>query len=68
MRSALRRAGYDLILVDESGPQIPPDFDAAGASFHNAESGTHIALRESLQYLVQHEIPGDIVECGVSKG
>ncbi len=77
VRRALRRAGYDLTLVDETGagPSFPPDFDPAARDlcrlvrpFTMTSPERIFALRQSVQYLVQHEVPGDIVECGVWKG
>ncbi len=74
---ALRRAGYELTRIDEPGAWLtfPPDFDAGTQDvcrrvhpFTMTSPERVFALRQSVQYLVQHRIEGDIVECGVWKG
>lgn len=54
---------------------FPPDFDAAAIALCNlvrpftmTTNERVFALRQGVQYVVQHEIAGDIVECGVWKG
>jgi O-methyltransferase len=56
-------------------PQFPPDFDAATVNLcHAVQPFTMtskerlFALRTSVEYLVRHDIPGDMVECGVWRG
>lgn len=77
VRGALRRMGYDLTPIDETVvvPEFPVDFDAATQDvcrlvrpFTMTSPERVFALRQSVQYLVQHGIQGDIVECGVWKG
>src|SRR5437773_12338563 len=55
--------------------RFPADFDDATVQlFRSVEPFTMtsperiFALRKSVQYIVQHDIPGEIVECGVWKG
>lgn len=59
----------------KSKKEMPPDFDEATlACFKSVKPFTMTslervaALRKSVEYVVRHEIPGDIVECGVWKG
>jgi O-methyltransferase len=77
VRGALRRAGYDVTPIEETKPEseFPPDFDAATRDvcrfvrpFTMTSPERLFALRQSVQYVVQHGIQGDIVECGVWKG
>jgi O-methyltransferase len=77
MRDALRRAGYDVTPIDKTGAerQFLPDLDEATEDvyrqvhpFTMTSPERVFALRQSVQYLVQHGILGDIVECGVWKG
>jgi len=77
VRGALRRAGYDVTPIDktEADSQVLPDFDEATRDvcrlvrpFTMTSPERVFALRQSVQYLVQRGIQGDIVECGVWKG
>jgi O-methyltransferase len=77
VRHALRRAGYDLTPMYETGVRLrlPSDFDTATQDvcrlvrpFTMTSPERVFALRQSVQYLAQHGIEGDIVECGVWKG
>jgi O-methyltransferase len=72
-RSAVQRAGFDLVRVAEQA--LPPDFDEATAATIAAATPYTLtgperlaALVESVRYLVRTEIPGDVVECGVWRG
>jgi hypothetical protein len=54
---------------------LPPDFDAADVdllrrvgSFTMTSPERLFALRRAVEYVVENEIPGDIVECGVWRG
>src|SRR4051812_36028315 len=54
---------------------IPPDFDPATvdmirrvAPFTMTSIERLYSLRTAVQYIVRHNIPGDIVECGVWRG
>jgi O-methyltransferase len=56
-------------------PALPPDFDLtdmelfrAVAPFTMTGPERIFALRRATEYVVRHEIPGDIVECGVWRG
>ena len=77
VRSTLRRRGYVLTPIDAVGssPEFPADFDEEMqdvwrwvSSFTMTSAERVMALRQSVQYLVQNGIQGDIVECGVWKG
>lgn len=77
VRGALRRAGYDLTPIDDTVvvPEFPVDFDAPTRDvcrlvrpFTMTSPERLFALRQSVQYVVQRGILGDIVECGVWKG
>ena len=57
------------------GPALPPDFDEATAAvcrfvqpFTMTSLERIYALCRSVEYVIAHDIPGDIVECGVWKG
>lgn len=54
---------------------FPPDFDQATIqlcryvqSFTMTSKERILALRKSVEYIIEQDIPGDIVECGVWKG
>jgi O-methyltransferase len=71
VRRALQRAGYALV---RNNP-VPQDLDTKTQELcrmvrpYTMTSPERIfALRQSVQYVVQHGILGDIVECGVWKG
>src|SRR5262245_24929215 len=56
-------------------PEFPPDFDAAAIALYRrvqpytmTSKERVFALRESVDYVVRHRIPGAFVECGVWKG
>jgi hypothetical protein len=73
----LRRIGYDITPIEETESEagFPLDFDVATQDvcrfvrpFTMTSPERLFALRQSVQYVVQHQIQGDIVECGVWKG
>lgn len=73
----LRKLGYEAVAVDEAGrPRaFPQDFDEPMkelwkfvSPFTMTSKERVFALRQSVEYLVQNEIGGAIVECGVWKG
>jgi hypothetical protein len=80
LRNALWRLGYDVVkrtpgVPRTSSPAYLPDFDSQVIElFRDVHPYTMttpervFALRQSVQYVVRHNIPGDIVECGVWKG
>jgi O-methyltransferase len=77
IRSAFRRVGFDLSRIKEKRVEelFPSDFDEATQELcrfvrpYTMTSPERICvLRQALMHVVQHEIPGDIVECGVWKG
>ena len=68
--------GYriDRLQPDQSS-QFPPDFDEATIRlckyvqpFTMTSKERICALRKAVEYIVDHNIPGDIVECGVWRG
>lgn len=83
VRSVFRRAGFELARIkdtrDDEPPkdeeQFPADFDAMTQDlcrlvrpFTMTSPERIFALRQAVMHVIQHEIPGDIVECGVWKG
>lgn len=63
--------GFDIV----PHSQFPPDFDRATIEIcHSVRPFTMTSMErvyslcQSVAYVVQHDIPGDIVECGVWKG
>lgn len=72
IRDLFLRLGYKISRTD---PGFPPDFDDATVSliqsvrpFTGTTKERVFALLESVEYIVKHNIPGDIVECGVGRG
>lgn len=68
--------GLDLVAYERDGKQIlPVDFDSRiieivekTKPFTLTSPERIFALCEAVKYIVSHQIPGDIVECGVWKG
>jgi O-methyltransferase len=61
--------------VPNDGESYPPDFDEHAIAlcrsvraFTMTSNERVIALRDSVDYVVRHGVPGDVVECGVWKG
>ena len=80
-RKIFRALGYELVPLRKGSPSqpaggdFPPDFDEVmRAVFERVKPFTMtskervFALCKSAEYVVKHNIPGDIVECGVWKG
>jgi O-methyltransferase len=77
LKAGLRRAGYEVIPFD---PNL--DYDDFDLRAEDAELGIMrrvgpytmtsrsriAALCRSIEFVIRHDIPGDIVECGVWKG
>ena len=79
VRRLFNAIGHDIVpLVDRpepDGPEFPPDFDQATIEicrsvkpFTMTSIERIASLCRSVEYVVRHDIPGDIVECGVWKG
>ena len=77
MRSLAQKAGYDLVRVDREVPKhlYPLDFDSETIRIcHRVRPYTMTspericALTNATRYVVQNNIPGAFVECGVWKG
>jgi O-methyltransferase len=77
IQNAVRRAGYDITRTATTNeePRLPPDFDDATKQIYRlvrpftmTSPERVFALRQSVQYVIQNQIQGDIVECGVWKG
>lgn len=71
IRRVIENYGYNISLNEE----FPPDFSedtkdiVRSVKEYTMTSPERIlALKESVEYIVKHNIPGDIVECGVWKG
>jgi len=79
-RTVFRRLGYEVVPNDwfkkhSVRKDIYPDIDRATQElFYSVQeitlSGMErvAALRQAVEYIVRHNIPGDVVECGVWKG
>lgn len=74
VRGLFSRLGYTIYRTPIEG-WSPPDMDAQTiALFRSVRPFTMTniepvcALRESVKYIIRHNIPGSIVECGVWKG
>jgi O-methyltransferase len=74
IRPILRRYGYDLTRVSDRS-DLPPDFDEDTIQvcrdvreFTKTSMERIFTLCRAVEYVVQHDIPGDIVECGVWRG
>jgi hypothetical protein len=79
-RNVIRRLGYEIVPNDwfkkhTVRKDIYPDIDRPTQElFYSVQeitlSGMErvAALRQAVEYIVRHDIPGDIVECGVWKG
>src|SRR5262245_37131874 len=75
LRRILNQVGHDIVPRTFKPDGLPDDFDAATKSLY-AEvrpytmSGIErvAALCQAVEYVVRHNIPGDMVECGVWKG
>lgn len=74
LNKAAARFGYRL---ERNAPQLPPDIAADKAFmeiYHQVRPFTMTsaerlyALYQSVIYICEHKIPGDLVECGVWKG
>jgi hypothetical protein len=81
IRNALRGLGYELVWtksinpLDTYLPAVHPDFDDSTAAlcryvqpFTMTSKERIFSLSKSIEYIVKHDVPGDIVECGVWKG
>ena len=73
VRNVLNKFGHDIVSLAK--PDFPPDFDAetiATCRFVKPFTMTGperiFSLCRSVEYVVRHQIPGEIVECGVWKG
>lgn len=77
IQRTFRRIGFDVSRIKDpkDGPRYPPDFDASTRDicrsvrpFTMTSPERIFALREGIKHIVRHQIPGEIVECGVWKG
>jgi hypothetical protein len=77
LKLLFERLGYDVVRLEpgESRTGFAPDFDDAAIElFRAVEPYTMtsrervLALRQSVEYIIRHDIPGAMVECGVWKG
>jgi O-methyltransferase len=74
VRHLFQKLGYNIVPI---GParEFPSDFDSTSIDicrfvkpFTMTSDERIFSLCRSVEYIVQHDIPGDIVECGVWKG
>ncbi len=77
LRGAFRTVGLEVTRASKGVPGIkfPPDFDTktqhvyeSVRPFTMTSPERVYALRQSVQYVVNQDIPGDFVECGVWRG
>jgi O-methyltransferase len=75
VRQAFRKTGFDIQRVPYGGRPYPPDFEPheiedlrAVRPYTMTSNERVIMLMRSVRYVVEHQIPGDIVECGVWRG
>src|SRR5579863_8437040 len=75
VRRVLNHLGYDLVTLAARADSVAADIDDATRRLFTevqpyTMSGIErvAALAEAVDYIVQSDIPGDIVECGVWKG
>lgn len=72
MRNIFRRLGFDIVRFTG---EYPLDFDDTTIElcryvqpYTMTNKERIFVLRKSVEYIIDHDIPGDIVECGVWKG
>ena len=76
VRKVVRQLGYDIVPSRNGAPSpFSTDFDEETvAGFRAVQPFTmtsierYSALRSAVEYILRHDIPGDVVECGVWKG
>lgn len=79
VKTLCNRLGYDIVAQSSASGlhrvDYPPDFDAETIDicqrvrpFTMTSPERIFSLCRTVEYIVQNEIPGDIVECGVWKG
>jgi len=77
LKSLARKAGYEVLNLRQPGSTglFPPDFDeAATATYLQVRPFTMtppervLSLIRAVEYVVDNDIPGSFVECGVWKG
>ena len=75
LRKALRSVGFDIIRVSEGDESAYSDFTdedraliARIRPFTMTSRERIFALRAAVRYVVENQIPGDFVECGVWRG
>ena len=75
IRKILQKFNYDIIKLNRQHAPVPSDFEDLHKNiFGKVKNNTMTSperiysLIEAVKYVEQHNIPGDIVECGVWKG
>ena len=77
IKSLLNQVGFDVVRYQSPGscPSFPQDIDDSIVDiirkvqpFTQTSIERLAALCEAVKYVVENQIPGDIVECGVWKG
>lgn len=75
VRWVFNRAGFRLVRIPNRGNTVPWDMDQEFAGifektlpYSMTSTANRYALYKAIQYLKKHQIPGDIVECGVWRG
>jgi O-methyltransferase len=74
LRQMIRSVGFDIVRYWQDAP-LPSDFDEEDAAtilsvraFTMTSPERLFSLCQAVRYVVDNQIPGDIVECGVWKG
>ena len=80
IRQLLRATGYDVVRYTPPqpvlpSPKFPPDYDEeiintilSVKPYTMTSTESIFSLCVAVRYIVENEIPGDVVECGVWKG
>lgn len=74
VKKQINKLGFDLVKINKAA-KLPSDFEAGHVTTVNkvqpytmTSPERIFGLKEAVKYIVRHNIPGDIVECGVWKG
>lgn len=75
IKAMLNRCGYDVVRLRTGHDLSCPDIDEFTKELYKSIQAFTLtslervaALRQAVEYIISHNIPGDIVECGVWKG
>lgn len=71
VKNVARSLGYSVVRRSDDAPKLPPEFMALyekTRAYTMTSIERMFALHTAVRHVVQHNIPGDIVECGVWRG